>query len=173
MAWVTLDKRDNHPHSFWTHVAASLQPNSLFRRGQLSRLLDKHGKLPWAVADLLNELNLKQEQTVLIWDDFNYMTDSEVIADVNQFIKLLPDHVHLYLASRFYPSLQLAKLKAADELIEIDKTDLRFSPSETKLFFCVYHDLDLRNTQLFYIHDKMEGWAASTDHGHAAIAKGN
>lgn len=160
VAWVSLDERDNHPHSFWTHVAASLQPNSLFRRGQLSRLLDKHGKLPWAVADLLNELSVKQEQTVLVWDDFNHITDADVMADVNQFVRLLPEHVHLYLASQTYPSLQLAKMKAADELIEVDKSDLQFSPSETKLFFSIYHDLDLRNEQIFHIHEQLQGWAA-------------
>lgn len=160
VAWVTLDERDNHPHSFWTHVAASLQPNSLFRRGQLSRLLDKHGKLPWSVADLLNELSMKREQTILVWDDFNYITDADVLAEVNQFIRLLPEQVHVYLVSQAYSSLQVAKMKAANELLEIDKSDLQFSPSETKLFFSLYHDLDLRNEQIFYIHEQLQGWAA-------------
>jgi LuxR family transcriptional regulator, maltose regulon positive regulatory protein len=157
-AWVTFDEKDNDSCNFWNHVAASLNSGGNQVNGQRSRFLHKGRSAAPVIAGLLNELNRKQERRIVIWDDFHHIMDSVVMTEINRFIKLLPDHVHLYLAGRCYPSLQLSKFKAANELIEIGKSDLSFTKNETRLFFSVNNDLDLRDDQLSVIHDKMEGW---------------
>ncbi len=159
VAWVTFDERDNHSYGFWNHVSASLS-GAAPMQGQKIRLLTYEQSTPAVIAGLLNELNKKQGQQVLIWDDFHCITDPVVIAEVNRFMKLMPDHVHLYVAACSYPSLQVSKFKAAHDVIEIGKEELRFTRQETKLFFSLHSDLDLRNDQLSFIHDKLEGWAA-------------
>ena len=83
-----------------------------------------------AYACLLDALAEVDGNYALILDDY-HSVDGPEIGEILQFlIDKRPDVFHLVLITRIAPSLSLSRLRALDQLIEIDAADLRFRQVE-------------------------------------------
>jgi ATP/maltotriose-dependent transcriptional regulator MalT len=139
-AWLSLDDADRDPVPFWIDVIAAIE---MLRPGcggrALRRLRDRKPVLD-AVGQLIDALDgdlgdgraaADRSDCVLVIDDLQYVEDSPVARDaLGLFVRHLPDWLHLVLASRHAPDLQLDRLRAHGRLGEIRFSELRFSHDE-------------------------------------------
>jgi len=160
IVWYRLDPQDMDFMVFMAYL----------ERGALNSCPQKKGsakdRLKTPQAILLEwikniETHVKKA-TVIVVDDFHLVQENTDITDALEFIlERLPRHLHLVVVSRKDPPLRLSKYRVAGQLVEINETDLFFTPLETNTFFSQIHHLAVSADQTHEIHEKTGGWAAS------------
>lgn len=162
VAWVSLDRGDNDLLRFWTHTLAALQQAcpSLHEQAAL-RLSAKDRTGDSLILALLNGLHRMSQPIVLIWDDIHVIENPAIQQGISYFLNRLPPQVHLYMAGRTKPALQLARLKVQEGLNHIDVDELRFDAAETADFFSTCAGMTLSVDELNPIRERTEGWIAA------------
>ena len=78
-------------------------------------------------AALINELAALPEVLTVVLDDY-HMIDSETVHGILSFLlDHLPSNVHLVISSRIDPPLPLSRLRARNQLAELDAAKLSFT----------------------------------------------
>ena len=116
-AWVSLDQRDNDPASFWAYVLAALQTvvPAVGDAAAASLLASPHD--PYAGLErLLNDLQAAQQDVHLVLDDYHVIESTAVHEGLAFLLDHLPPRVHVLLATRADPPLQLPRLRARGQL---------------------------------------------------------
>ena len=162
VAWVSLDERDNDAGRFWAHVVAAI-----------AGLAPENAAAGWPVVSpdqpatddmvigLVNAvLAANFIPFVLVLDDFHLVTSTAIHNAVGFLVDFLPPQMHLVLASRAEPPLQLAQLRARGHLIELRAADLRFTNEETEVFLNQVMALDLPAESIAVLDARAEGWIA-------------
>lgn len=178
-AWLSLDEHDNDLMVFVSYLCAAIQtvfPDAC--EGALA-LLDAPQTPPPRIitASLVNELDAlfgdqmlsgespwsdgSRSRTgfILALDDYHNIADPAIHELLSELIAYLPQGVHLALASRTDPPLQLAGLRARDEMTELRTADLRFSAEEAGTFLELAVGRELSRETIDLLEDKTEGWA--------------
>ena len=126
-AWLTLDRADNDVPRFLAglHQAVAAIVGELPAGDDPLTLLDALARHPAPFA--------------LFLDDCELITEPAVLGLVREIVDHLPRHGQLVLGSRSLPDLNLGRLRAAGQLLEIDAEQLRFSLAETQRFFALRH----------------------------------
>lgn len=136
VAWVSLDPEDNAPDQFLRYIARALysacpelnrQGLDLITEVALIRPLDM-------VHLLLNALNGITEDLFLFLDDYHTLHDRVITACMASLLRHAPPFLHVILTTRTEPDLPLVRLRALNQLTEIDARALRFDIEETSRF---------------------------------------
>jgi DNA-binding SARP family transcriptional activator len=101
--------------------------------GAICAALGRHPGAGSPVATVLEALRATSPvDTCLVVDDVHELppgsAGASLLADV---VRRLPAHAHLVLAGRSMPGLPLARLRAADLLVELGEAELAFTPAES------------------------------------------
>ncbi len=161
-AWVSLDAYDNSPIRFWSYLVAALrtlQPDLQFSTLGLFNGQCKPDDCI-QLNPLINEIANMSRQFSLILDDYHEIQDDAVHRSLAYFIDHLPGNCHLIISSRVLPPIQLARLRARDQLIEINSHDLTFTLGETEVFLTQVMNLDIPWHQVRMLVEMTEGWVA-------------
>jgi LuxR family maltose regulon positive regulatory protein len=163
VAWLSLDRADNDPASFWTYVIAALRTAaSGVGEGALALL---HAPQPPPIETvltvLLNDLGAIAAEIVLVLDDYHVIDAREVQDGMAFLLEHLPSHLHVVMASRADPALPLARLRARGELVEIRAAELRFTPDEAAAYFSQMMGLNLTAREVAALAERTEGWIAA------------
>ena len=156
-AWLTPDRADNDLPRF----LAGLQQAVAAIAGELPA-----GDHP---LTLLGALARHDTPFALFLDDFELITAPAVLGLVREIVDHLPRRGQLVLGSRSLPDqgLGLGRLRAADQLLEIDAEQLRFSLAETQRFFALRHaglQAEMQTELMAHLPEllrKTEGWIAA------------
>jgi LuxR family maltose regulon positive regulatory protein len=161
-AWLSLDRGDNQPTSFWTYVIAALQTTVPGVGTEPLALLQspQPPAIDVVLATLLNELNAIPHDVVVVLDDYHVIDARDIQDGIAFLLDHLPEHVHLVIAGRADPPLPLARLRARGELTEIRAADLRFTPDEATAFLNQAMGLDLSAADVAALESRTEGWIA-------------
>lgn len=163
VAWLSLDRTENDPYTFLSHLIACIQTMYPDLGGSMLAAVDTAG-LPQVnslVAYLINEMTEKCGPLVIIFDDFHQIQNEKVIDLLCYFIDHQPPQVHLLVASRAdLPSL-CSRLRACGEATIIDNDALRFTNEETHSF--LHNALGSRITreEIDILDSRTEGWIAA------------
>lgn len=161
-AWVALDGNDNDPVRFWTYVITALRMfDPAIGKSALAAL--STSQLPsfhTILTPLLNELAGISAPGVLVLEDYHTITAAEIHETMAFLLQHLPEALHIVLISRGEPDLPLSLLRARDELVEINASDLRFTPTETELFLRQTVGAEIPAPAVEMLHQRTEGWAA-------------
>ena len=167
MLWFKLDSTDAD-HVTWANylVAAVREVEPNFGSGTLSLLSHMAtGGPPKSVivGTLVAELAaLREAPTTLVLDDFHLVDQSPDVADfVARLLRDGPAWLHLVVATRRMPDLQLGRLAAMGELVELGTDDLRFSRAEIEQLFADGYGQPLDADVLTDVDERTRGWAAS------------
>lgn len=161
VAWLSLDQVDNDPAHFLLYFLTALQriDNDL---GQGALSLLGIPQMPPLIAffdELINDLSLKENNFMLILDDYHVISNSEIHKGVEYFIEHQPSSFHLVITTREDPPLSLARLRANNMLTEIRARDLQFAVDEATIFFNHSMRLSLPPDAIQIIITRTEGWA--------------
>ena len=159
VAWLSLDRSDNDPVTFWSYLVAALQTVAPGVGVSALALLREPQPPPMngLLTTLLNDLGAEDGEIVLVLDDFHVIDSQEVHEAMAFLLDHLPPKLHLVLAGRADPALPLARLRARGELVEIRGADLRFTAAETAAYLNERMGLELS--------EQRRGGAGGTDRG--------
>ena len=162
-AWLSLDRSDNDPASFWTYVIAGIRTVEPGVGERAIGLLQEPPPFPMhlILTTLINDLNKMGRHVVLVLDDFHVIEDREVQDGVAFLLDHLPPRLHLVIASRADPALPLARLRARGELVETRATDLRFTAEEAAAYLNEMMGLELTPEDVGALEARTEGWIAA------------
>ena len=164
VAWVSLDRGDNHPPTFWNYVIAALQA-VVPEVGAAARALlqaPQPAAITTVLTTLLNDLAAAADgDLVLVLDDYHHIESPEVHEGMAFLLDHMPPQLHLVVASRADPALPLARLRARGELVEVRAADLRFTPEEAVAYLNGVMSLQLTDADLEALEGRTEGWIAA------------
>jgi LuxR family maltose regulon positive regulatory protein len=107
---------------------------------------------------LLNDLEQIQETYLLALDDVHLLTDMGIFELLDEWLRHPPRAVHLVLIGRHDPPLQIASLRARNQVTEIRAEDLRFTITETQNFMKRLLDRELDRATAAKWYRWTEGW---------------
>jgi LuxR family maltose regulon positive regulatory protein len=160
-AWVALDEEDDDPRRLWASVLAALTacpavpPSSRLR----SLVVPRTTVGVEFLTDMLEALGALPVRVWLVLDDAHHLRSTDALHGLNLFLRHRLSTVRLVLASRFDPTLPVARLRLEERLCEVRTAQLRFSREETAALTerCGLH-LTARQTEV--LHARTDGWPA-------------
>jgi LuxR family transcriptional regulator, maltose regulon positive regulatory protein len=162
-AWLSLDRGDNDPASFWAYVIAALRTVASGAGEDALALLRAPRSPPVeaVLTVLLNDLAAVAGDIVLVLDDY-HVIDAPAVQDGMAFLlDHVPPGLHVVIASRADPALPLARLRARGELAEIRAAELRFTPGEAAAYLNGLMGLQLTARDVTVLESRTEGWIAA------------
>ena len=162
-AWLSLDRGDNDPVSFWTYVIAALRTVASGVGESALALLHAPQPPPieTVLTELLNDLGAIPGDIVLVLDDYHVVDAREVQDGMAFLLDHLPAGLHVVIASRTDPALPLARWRARGELVEIRAAELRFTPDEAAAYLNEMMGLQLTARDVAALEGRTEGWIAA------------
>ena len=162
-AWLSLDRGDNDPASFWTYVIAALRTVASGVGESALALLQAPRSPPieTVLTALLNDLGATAGDIVLVLDDYHVIDARDVQDEMAFLLDHLPPQLHVVIASRADPALPLARLRARSELAEIRAAELRFTPEEAAAYLNEMMGLQLAARDVAALEGRTEGWIAA------------
>ena len=162
-AWLSLDRADNDPVSFWTYVIAALRMVAPGVGEGALALLRAPGSPPAeaVLTVLLNDLGAAAGDIVLVLDDYHVVDAREVQDGMAFLLDHLPAGLHVVIAGRADPALPLARWRGRGELAEIRAAELRFTPDEAAAYLNEMMGLRLAARDVAVLEGRTEGWIAA------------
>ncbi len=163
VAWLSLDRADNDPVSFWTYVIAALRTVAPGVGESALAFLQAPQPPPieTVLTALLNDLGATAADIVLVLDDYHVIDASDVQEGMAFLLDHLPPWLHVVIASRADPALPLARWRARGELVEIRAAELRFTPDEAAAYLNEMMGLQLTARDVAVLEGRTEGWIAA------------
>jgi LuxR family maltose regulon positive regulatory protein len=107
---------------------------------------------------LLNDLSEITQDFAVILDDYHMVEGVEVNTIIQFLLEHCPAQMHLVISTRTMPELSLARLRALDQMVEVNAADLRFTEPEVRVFL-EQMGAPLPPEQLERLNQSTEGWA--------------
>jgi LuxR family maltose regulon positive regulatory protein len=162
-AWVTLDSSDSDPIRFWAYVLEALRTVAPELGSRSLALLRAPGVnlVSEMLPVLIDELEAFRRPLVLALDDYHQLEGEAVHDGMRRLLDYLPDSVCVAIASRTEPPLQVPRLRARGQLVEVDADELRFSRTDAAVLLNDLLDLGLTDQDVAALHQRAEGWPAA------------
>ena len=158
-AWLSLDQRDNDPVLFCTYLVAALRSvEPAVGDDALSLLQSPQPVIEAVLGTVLNDLSAISNDVVIVLDDYHLIEARAVHDGMAFLLERLPAQLHLVLATRADPPLQLARSRGRGELLEIRATDLRFTTDEAAAYLNVVTGITLTAQDVAALERRTEGW---------------
>lgn len=156
-AWLTLDRSHGDLGRFLRDVLVTLADDpSACGAPLLARPL---GPLETASA-ILEGLDRRAGQLVLVLDDVHTVDNPAVLQVVQVLVDEGPDRLHLVLSTREDPRLNLSRLRLDGELVELRAAQLRCTTDEAGALLSHRMGVDLAPGDLTILVERTEGWPA-------------
>jgi LuxR family transcriptional regulator, maltose regulon positive regulatory protein len=163
VAWLSLDSDDDEPARLLNHLAQALWHACGNVGAAAISLTADVAFIPAhaVVSSLINELVEVEDEVFLFLDDYHLISLPATQDAVSFFIAKAPSHVHVVLCTRTDPALPLARLRAGNDLLEINASALRFNFDETRNFVEQALPGKLHASDVKTLFATTEGWAAA------------
>jgi len=161
-AWLTLDDDDDEPARFFLYASHAFQSATNWVGGAAIDLLSDISLVSFdtIVSSWVNDLVRCEDDVYLFLDNCHLVTDHEISRSVAYFLEYAPRQFHLVLTAVDEPSLPLSRLRAHNQLFEIDAAAMRFDEEETIRFLEREKINGLDPSEVRILHAKTEGWPA-------------
>jgi LuxR family maltose regulon positive regulatory protein len=156
VAWLTLDEDCAVPAAFLAGIilaAAALRMQVASLEAATLQPTDTR-TLRATLLALLAEFDRDRAPVIFILDDYHRAQNPRTDALLDLFVRRMPAHVHVVLASRSRPGLALAQLRAQGQICELGAEQLSFSRDEA---FALLR-ADLPDGDIAELADRLEGW---------------
>jgi LuxR family transcriptional regulator, maltose regulon positive regulatory protein len=163
VAWLTLDSDDNDLSHFFRYLVGALQT---LEAGLGQDALDfaqssQRGGLEVGLTLLINEVSALPKEMALVLDDFQVLENPVALRGVGFLLKYLPPNLHMLIASRSEPELDLAFLRAKGRVAELSADDLRFTGEEVVQYIQRTAGLQLSPETVQALEERTDGWITS------------
>lgn len=161
VAWVSVDEDDNDFIQFFSYVIASLQKIIPGTCLGTQALLQAGPHIPpkAIISTLINELSSIHKLVYIIFDDYHLVSEESIHKTMNYLLLHVPENIHVVIASRSVPPLKIDRLRARNQLVEIDAAAMRFTLSETNELLNELMGMQLTRQDINTLYHIIEGWA--------------
>ena len=135
IAWLTLDREDNDVARFFRYLTSALQEIAPGLGEEALDFTAQSSKLEMGLTLLINEISALPNEIALTLDEFHVLEAPVILQSLYFLLKHRPRNLHLLIASRHEPALDLAFLRAKGQATELGAKELRFMGKEVALFF--------------------------------------
>ncbi|MDO8703732.1 MAG: LuxR C-terminal-related transcriptional regulator [Sulfuricaulis sp.] len=163
VAWLTLDPLDDDFRRFLIHLISAFDP--VLKQQEANK---QNPDIPSAFEnvdqlafDLIDRIADCAHRFTFFIDDFETVSNHSIDDFLRVILQRLPPGGQLAIASREAPNLQLGRLRAHGQLVEVDQLRLRFSHAETDAFLRTQHGLPLSKEDVTKLQGDTEGWPAA------------
>jgi LuxR family maltose regulon positive regulatory protein len=130
VAWLTLHDDDDDPATFWRHTLealawADVQGTGVRRPSTVDPSMRNAGRFTSRAPGLVTP-------TVLILDNADSLSRPEVLAGLDELIRVAGRQLRVVLCARADPQLPLARYRRHGIMTEIREAQLRFTGRETR-----------------------------------------
>jgi len=163
LVWYQLDAYDNDPAVFLRYLTASIARQFPGFGQQLEQVIggECESRLRLLLTAFVNELSRWDTvPLLLILDDYHEIIAPFVHRFLQDLLIHLPGHVHVMIASRTMPPLNLSNLKASGDVGVVKTGDLRFTREELQAFLAE-RGWRLSGEAVEMLERKVEGWPAA------------
>ncbi|MDT2008933.1 protein kinase [Rhodococcus opacus] len=163
VAWLTVDRDDNHLVWFLSHLVEAIRRVRPEVVGELGQALEEHGSMVerFVLTSLINRLHDSEEALVVVIDDWHRITDAGPIDAMTFLLDNGCHHLKIVVASRSRSGLPLSRMRVLDELNEIDSGELAFDFGESQNFLSDRVRVPLNDTEIEQLRDSTDGWIAA------------
>ncbi|WP_027875077.1 LuxR C-terminal-related transcriptional regulator [Spongiibacter marinus] len=171
--WLSLDEDDNELAIFAKYFIASTASfdNKVAAR-ELSLL---HSNVSRDYTTLLNStlsrLISSDKQISIFLDDFQFITNDEIIRFLDKFISHCPSNIQLVISSRVRPTIDVEKVKLAGLLTEVTQEELNLDASQITDFLKNGHSIECTRESAELLKTTTEGWVAGIQLAAIAVSK--
>jgi LuxR family maltose regulon positive regulatory protein len=160
VAWLTLDKEDNDLIRFFRYLIGALQTIEPQLGEEALEFIQstKTSGVEWGLTLLINEISALPKEIALVMDELHVLEDPTIYRSLSFLLKYLPHNLHLLIASRSEPALDLAFLQVKGQVVELGADDLRFTSEEVRLFFEQTMGLQLSPETVLALEERTDGW---------------
>ena len=162
-AWLSLDRGDNDPASFWAYVIAALRTVASGVGESALALLQAPQPPPieTVLTVLLNELGATAGRHRAGARRLPRHRRARCAGRDGVPARPSASGLHVVIASRADPALPLARWRARGELAEIRAAELRFTPDEAAAYLNEMMGLQLTARDVAALEGRTEGWIAA------------
>jgi len=162
VAWLSLDKNDNHRERFLTYLIAALHEADVRIGSEVAQLITEAQEIPSEaiLTGLINDLDTANEKVTMVLDDYQVIDSQSVHEAVVFLLEHCPPTFHLVIATRSDPPLPLSRLRSRAQTLELRGADLRFTEVEAAGFLNEVMGLQLDDRSVTLLEDRTEGWIA-------------
>ncbi len=152
VAWLTLDRTDDDPDTFWCEVAEAL------RRHGTDVAYAERGSRDDAGRPVLKKvataLARGHQPVVLVLDRFDAVTDETILRDLERLLTEVTPQLRLVLVTRHRTAGEAGRRLLAGGVTEIDAADLALGPDEA-VALLAQHDVALPRHTLDALPDHL------------------
>ncbi|KAB8144829.1 AAA family ATPase [Chloroflexia bacterium SDU3-3] len=162
VAWVGLDASDSDPMRFWAYVIAAMSVFVPALTGQALDLLQSASQitlLESLTSAIIAALGAQADPLVLVLDDYHLIEAAATHSSLAFLLAHAPPQLHLMVASRRDPPLNLARERARGSLAELRAADLRFTVDEAGDLLNTV-GVRLSQAEITTLAARTEGWIA-------------
>lgn len=162
-AWLSLAPQDDEPALFMDALVAAVaqvDPDITAEAALLGgSAVDAEG-VERLMVTLVRGIAAYARPLLLVLDDLHLLADARIHAALQWLLDYAPANLHLALVSRTPLPLSFARLRARSQVLELDGSDLRFSPAEVEQFVRLQlgDAIDARGVRRW--HQLTDGWVA-------------
>ncbi|WP_054245892.1 LuxR C-terminal-related transcriptional regulator [Rhodococcus opacus] len=157
IAWLTIEERHNDLDVVHRAILRSLSDTGNPRLQKACAGLDSEA--PDVGAHLSAALHELGENIWMVIDDAHLLRDTDVLTDLESFMRWQPPMLRTVIIGRFEPPLALQRLRLDGKLFTLTAKALAFTSAEAAEMLDE-HDVVLRPADLDALMDRTEGWAA-------------
>lgn len=150
--WCNLDAADNNLQRLLATLHSGLSELGLIAGSSLP------ADPLQAQQALIEQVACCQDAFALLLDEFEVINNPEVLDFIQQLLKLLPADVTLGLATRITPALNLGRLRAQGQLLEIDSQALQLNLEQTGQYLRELRQLSLSQDEISRLYQRTGGW---------------
>ena len=162
LVWLSLDEYDNDLRVFLNYLVGAFQAVFVDAFSTTSIILKSPQlpSLPELVSILIEDTIQLPEACILVLEDYHVLGESDVHELMAQFLRYLPQNLHLAIASRLDPPFPLARLRLQQQITEIRAADLRFNSDQIDRFWQQTTGKSLSHSTKSILERQTEGWIA-------------
>jgi LuxR family maltose regulon positive regulatory protein len=162
VAWLSLDSGENDPYRFLSYLIAALESVQEGVGTEAQQIMRSPQRVPPHIilASLINDLGKALEGYILVLDDYQFISEHAVHETTAYLLDHVPAKMHIVISTRADPPLQLGRLRAHGQMLELRTKDLRFNPDEATEFLNGVMRLGLSAQDIHSLEERTEGWVA-------------
>ena len=110
VAWLSIDRADNDPVRFWTHLGAAVMGDG----AELDELIERldADRLDATADEILAFVEHQEGKLILVLDDLHEITDAHTNEILGRIVSHLPSNLRVVITSRVDPALPIGRLRA-------------------------------------------------------------
>jgi LuxR family maltose regulon positive regulatory protein len=158
--WISLDENVNQVFIFWKYVMEVIKEYMGDSKKDVQDFYDGNIQKEnlWQILSLfLQKLN-GEKDIIIIFDDFQTISDPFLISTMDYFIENMPENIHLVLLTREMPEIYLGSLAMEGSILVIEEDSVRFNKLESLDFLLNTMSLKEEKDFLNNMIEASEGW---------------